>query len=197
SKKSAADPDLRARRRTCLWDLSRSDPRQNRRMSVAAAVIDVGWVNGLAAIRSLGRAGLRVLALDHRPSALGFRSRYAEPVLVPDPVEDEAGFVEAVRALARQSGAALPVFPTHDPPLNALARHLDESLLAPFPAWDRLADIQSKRSQLERATAAGIDVPETRHPRSASEARSAGEELGFPALVKPGDPIGFKRRFRR
>src|SRR5207302_419130 len=86
------------------------------------------------------------------------------------PVEDEAGFVEALRALARRSGAALPVFPTHDPPLNALARHLDESLLAPFPAWDRLADVQSKRSQLERATAAGIDVPETRHPRSASSA---------------------------
>ena len=42
-----------------------------------AVVVDVGWVNGLAAVRSLGRAGVRVLALDHRPSALGFRSRYA------------------------------------------------------------------------------------------------------------------------
>ena len=39
----------------------------------AAVVVDVGWVNGLAAIRSLGRAGVPVLALDHRPSALGFR----------------------------------------------------------------------------------------------------------------------------
>ena len=32
-----------------------------------AVVVDVGWVNGLAAVRSLGRAGIRVLALDHRP----------------------------------------------------------------------------------------------------------------------------------
>jgi hypothetical protein len=44
-------------------------------MTPPAAVIDVGWVNGLAAIRSLGRAGIRVLAVDHRPSALGFRSK--------------------------------------------------------------------------------------------------------------------------
>jgi hypothetical protein len=53
-----------------------------------AVVVDVGWVNGLAAIRSLGRAGIRVLALDHRPSALGFRSRYAEPVETPDPQDE-------------------------------------------------------------------------------------------------------------
>ena len=41
-------------------------------------VVEVAWVNGLAAIRSLGRQGLRVLAVDNRPYALGLRSRYAE-----------------------------------------------------------------------------------------------------------------------
>ena len=46
----------------------------------AAIVVDVGWVNGLAAIRSLGRAGMPVIAVDHRESALGFRSRYAVPI---------------------------------------------------------------------------------------------------------------------
>jgi D-aspartate ligase len=160
-------------------------------------VIDVGWVNGLAAIRSLGRAGVRVLAVDHRPSALGFRSRYAERVVVPDPLEDEAGFIDAVRVLARQAGAALPVFPTHDPGLNALARNLDDSFLAPFPPWEILAAVQSKRSQLERAAEAGVAIPATLHPRSGAEARAAADELGFPVLVKPSDPVGFKRRFRR
>jgi D-aspartate ligase len=162
-----------------------------------AVVVDVGWVNGLAAIRSLGRAGVRVLAVDHRPSALGFRSRYAQRVVVPDPLEDEGGFVEGVRGLARRAERALPVFPTHDPGLNALARHLDDSLLAPFPPWDVLSAVQSKRSQLERAAEAGVDVPATRHPRSGAEARAAADELGLPVLVKPSDPIGFKRRFRR
>src|SRR6058998_3476676 len=65
--------------------------------NIPAAVIDVGWVNGLAAIRSLGRAGVRVLAVDHRPSALGFRSRYAERLLSPDPFEDEHRFVNFIR----------------------------------------------------------------------------------------------------
>jgi predicted ATP-grasp superfamily ATP-dependent carboligase len=127
-------------------------------MSVAAAVIDVGWVNGLAAIRSLGRARIRVLAVDHRPSALGFRSKYAERFLSPDPRADETRFVAFVRALGE-----IVVFPTHDDSLNSLAQHLDDlPVLAPFPAWDVLEGVQSKRGQLEQAAALGIDTPRTR-----------------------------------
>lgn len=162
-----------------------------------AAVVDVGWVNGLAAVRSLGRAGVRVFGVDHRPSALGFRSRYAEPALVPNVAEDEEGFVAAVRELAEHAGGRLVLIPTHDPGLNALARNLDEAFLAPFPAWDVLAAVQSKREQLERAAAADVAVPATRHPGSADEARAAAKEVGLPALVKPSDHVGFKRRFRR
>jgi D-aspartate ligase len=162
-----------------------------------AAVVDVGWVNGLAAIRALGRAGVRVFAVDHRPSALGFRSRYGERVLAPDCVEDEDGFVAALRAVAERADSPVAVFPTHDAPLNALARNLDSSFLVPFPAWETLAAVQNKRSQLERAAAVDVGVPETRYPSSAADARAAADELGLPVLVKPSDPVGFKRRFRR
>jgi predicted ATP-grasp superfamily ATP-dependent carboligase len=162
-------------------------------MSVAAAVIDVGWVNGLAAIRSLGRAGIRVLAVDHRPSALGFRSRYAERFLCPDPHDDETRFVAFIRALGD-----VVVFPTHDESLNALSRYIDDlPVLAPFPAWDTLERVQSKRVQLETAESAGVDIPRTLFPQSVDEAYAAGEQLGLPVLVKPEHPIGFKQRFRR
>jgi len=161
--------------------------------SIPAAVLDVGWVNGLAAVRSLGRAGIRVLAVDHRQSALGFRSRYAEPFVCPDPLADETRFVAFVRAFGE-----VVVFPTHDKELNALARYLDDlPVLAPFPAWELLERVQNKRAQLEEAAAAGIDAPETRYPGSAREARSAATELGLPVLVKPEHPVGFKERFRR
>jgi D-aspartate ligase len=155
-------------------------PRQNRRMSVAAAVIDVGWVNGLAAVRSLGRAGVRVLAVDHRPSALGFRSKYAEPLLSPDPFEDEHRFVNFVRALGE-----VVAFPTHDDSLNAVARYADDlEVLAPFPDWDVLERVQSKRTQLETATSVGIDVPAT-------------DPGTFPVVVKPDRSVEFKRRYKR
>src|SRR5205807_8376424 len=40
-------------------------------------------------------------------------------------------------------------------------------------------------------------TPATRYPASADEARAAAGELGFPVLVKPEHPVGFKQRFRR
>src|SRR3989449_4463411 len=158
-----------------------------------AAVVDVGWVNGLAAIRSLGRAGIRVLAVDHRPSALGFRSRYAEPFLSADSHADPTRFVASIRALGE-----VVVFPTHDGQLNLIAQHLgDLQVLAPFPDWDILEQVQSKRAQFDQALAAGVDVPQTHYPRTAAEARAAAEEIGLPVLVKPEHPVGFKQRFRR
>jgi D-aspartate ligase len=162
-----------------------------------AVVVDVGWVNGLAAIRSLGRAGIRVLALDHRRSALGFRSRYAQPVLTPDP-QDERAFVSFLAGLELDEPA--PLFATHDEPLNAIARGADrlgERFLFPFPRWEVLSRIQSKRSQLEAAERAEVPAPRTAYPASADEAVTAASELGLPVLVKPSSTEGFKRRFGR
>jgi D-aspartate ligase len=160
---------------------------------VTAFVLDVGWVNGLAAIRLLGRAGIRVHAVDHRAGALGFRSRYAVAHRCPDPLAEETAFVEYLAGVGEKG----VLFPTHDPPLNAVARHRDrlEGFLCPFPDWNALERIQDKRVQLERAATADVDAPETRYPSSAGEARAAGNELGYPVLVKPRHPVGFKRRF--
>lgn len=165
-----------------------------------AVVAEVGWVNGLGAIRSLGREGLRVLALDHRSFALGFRSRYAEPHLAPDPLVDERGFIDALHALARDTDEPLPIFPTHDEHLNAIARHADElkdRYRFSFPSWQVLELIQSKRHQLETAERIGLAVPRTFHPASREEAIAAGEELGFPVLIKPSANVGFKAEYRR
>jgi D-aspartate ligase len=159
----------------------------------AALVVDVGWVNGLAAIRSLGRAGVPVIAVDHRESALGFRSRYAVQILSPDP-QDEDAFVACIAALGEELDGPVPLFPTHDEPLNAIARgaaRLGEKFRYPFPPWDVLQRIQSKRGQLEAAEAAGIPVPRW------ATTTSAADELGYPVLVKPSSTEGFKRRFGR
>lgn len=144
-------------------------------------VVGVGWVAGLAAIRSLGRAGVRVLAVDDRRSALGFRSRFAEMRLAP--ARSGAAYVEFLRSL----GGGV-VFPTHDDDLEAIARARDELPFAcPFPGWDVLGAIQDKRRQLVVADEVGLAAPLT--------ADEPTDALGFPVLVKPSDPTAFRRRF--
>ncbi len=149
----------------------------------AAVVVGAGWVAGLAAIRSLGRMGVPVLAVDDRASALGFRSRYADLRLAPDRFGDRAAYVRFLSTL----GEAV-VFPTHDDDLELIARRRDElPFLYPFPGWDVLGPIQDKRRQLGRAAELGIPVPRTSEQPS--------DDLGFPVLVKPADPTVFRRRF--
>jgi predicted ATP-grasp superfamily ATP-dependent carboligase len=167
---------------------------------VPAVVADVGWVNGLAAIRALGRAGVPVVALDRHASALGFRSRYALGLVCPDPVEAEESFARLLAAIGDALGRPAPIFPTHDEELAAVAKAapaLGGSFLCPFPAWNTLERIQRKRVQLEEAQAADVPIPATAYPGSAAEALAAGDDMGYPVLVKPSDPIGFRRRFRR
>lgn len=165
-----------------------------------AVVCEVGWVNGLGAIRSLGRAGIPTIALDHRPWALGFRSRFALPLVAPDPLPDEDGFVSFLLALAEKLGRPAPIFPTHDEHLNSLARRradLGDRFLYPFPTWEVLEPLQSKRHQLATAEKLGMGAPATVHPRSLDEARTAVAEIGFPVFVKPSDNIVFKRVHKR
>jgi D-aspartate ligase len=177
--------------------------RIERRLAGSAAapalVVDVGWVNGLGAMRLLARAGVRVLALDHKPSALGFRSRCGLPVRTPDPLAHEQ-FAAFLAELVALLPAPAPVFPTHDDVLEGVARAapaLAERLLYPFPPWERRELRQRQRWQLERAAEAGVAAPRTVTPADATEVQAAMREVGLPLLVKPSEPVGFRRRFGR
>jgi predicted ATP-grasp superfamily ATP-dependent carboligase len=164
-----------------------------------AVVVNVGWVNGVAAIRSLGRAGVPVVALDRSPSALGLRSRYATGLVCPDPVRDEARFVELLVRVGDALGRPAPILPTHDEELKVIARNaatLGDRFLYPFPA-PLIEQIQRKRFQLEQAHIAGVPIPETAYPQSSAEALVHAADIGYPLLVKPSEPDGFKRLHRR
>ena len=161
-----------------------------------AIVLEVGWVNGLGAIQSLARAGVRVLALDHRPFAIGLRSRYCLPLVCPDPYAEEQRFAAFLSELVELLPAPTPIFATHDDGLASISRalpDLDGKLLCPAPDAAKLDVLQQKRWQLARAAEAKVAAPLTLYPGSASEAREAAKEVGFPLFVKPSEPIAFRK----
>src|SRR5207237_8573993 len=132
--------------------------------------------------------------------ALGFSSRYATPVIAPDPVADEDGFVEVLARLGAGFERLVPVFATHDEHMNSIVRRraeLSPLYRIPSPPWETLERIQDKAHQIDEALAIGVPVPETRYPRSAADAVAAAREIGFPVLMKPADNIQFKRSDRR
>ena len=165
-----------------------------------AVVLDVSFVNGLEAIRSLAAAGAPVIAVDHRPGALGFRSRLAHHVALARP-EGRGGLRRlpgrARRALLLRAGGRVPdprraaggrsrATPRGSPPTSCRA--------AAGTCSSRCsASATSTRSRRARASASRSRSRPTARPRRAVAAAA----LSYPAVVKPGDPIPFKRRFGR
>ena len=143
-------------------------------------------VGALATIRSLGRAGVRVVAVHQAAQALGFRSRYSERWICPDPRGDEQGFVDSLLALGERLGGPVPIFPIADPHLYAIARNFDRlrhRFLLAFPEPERLERLRDKRVQVEVAAAAGLTVPRT--------VDIPDDDLVYPVLVKSSDSPGF------
>jgi D-aspartate ligase len=160
-------------------------------MTRPAVVLNVGWVPGISAVQTLGRAGVPVHAVDHRPDALGFRSRYVHARHVsPRRIDDADRWIEHLVELGDTLGLPAPVFALADDDLNTFATardRLGDRFLCPFPDWPVLARVQDKRHQVERARALGVPVPRT--------SAEPTDELGFPVLVKPSQPDAFRLAF--
>jgi predicted ATP-grasp superfamily ATP-dependent carboligase len=151
-------------------------------------VLDADNRHSLVCIRSLGRAGVRVGALDTRPHAPGFASRWcAVSGLVPDSGHEPDAFVDAVIDRVERHGARV-LISTDDGSIHALRcrrsaveRHVRLAL-----AHERALELAvAKDSTLAIAADLGIAVPRSIPVTGAAEARGAARQLGFPVVVKP------------
>ena len=159
---------------------------------VPAVVVGAGWAPGLSAIRSLGRAGVPVYAVDTARVRIGFHSRYAAARSRPPGSATTSASRAGSRSSATRIGRPAPIFPTHDEDA--------EHDRAPAPTCSAAASStrsragtcssrSSKRHQLEARAAQRACRPRVRAdgPQRTSSA--------IPVLVKPSDPVGFRRRF--
>ena len=138
--------------------------------------------NGLSVIQSLGRRGVEVRALDARRS-IGTYSRFGRYSWVPDPLVDEAGFIQALWRY-RESVDQNPVLiPTNDHWAEALARHKQE-LSCGFECCVSDHDIVSLLLDKERfgrwGQSTGLPVPRV----WAVDEGLSDPELPFPIAVK-------------
>ena len=151
-------------------------------------VTDAGRGSAIAVIRSLGRAGLSVIAADEDSRSAGFRSRYAgERVVYPDPAVEPDAVVELLRAAAVDRGVDL-IIPVSDELLLPLARARDRfegvcALAAPDDA--ALAQVIDKWATLELALRIAVPVPRTTLAETTGDALAAAAQLGWPVVLKP------------
>lgn len=164
-----------------------------------AVVIGVSWVNGLGLIRSLGQAGVPVLALNPRPDAIGFPSRYVtERFICPDPGKEEEAFLDFMDRVGERLAKRAVLFLTRDQDVSTVSRNqarLARHYQVPFAAWDVLRAIVNKPGQYRVARKLGVPLPVTAFPHDRTEAARAADKVPYPAIIKPAYHVEFSKRF--
>lgn len=150
-------------------------------------VLDANQRSALAVIRSLGRHGLRVIAADHRPHAIGAASRYvATSMRYSDPATSPGAFVRDIVTAASRLDIDI-VIPATDLTTMLLASQPDlcNSVRLAAPKADSYETLTDKARLLELATRLAIPAPVTRVARTPAAVVSAARDVGFPVVLKP------------
>lgn len=145
----------------------------------------------LATVRSLGRAGYRVVVCSPRPRSLAGASRHAaRAIAVRDPLREPGAYVQDVTAaLARERVDVL--LPVSEQSLRAVLP-LDLASLGvrvPFPADAVFRRVSDKHALLQAARQAGLDVPAQHVLEHADDARRVPPGLTFPLVIKPSRSV--------
>jgi predicted ATP-grasp superfamily ATP-dependent carboligase len=152
------------------------------------------YETGLAVARSLGRAGIRVYGVDFKPD-IGFRSRFVEPAICPNPLEDTDAFLLYLERLAYRFDVKPVVFIASDDFLLSVSRarsRLARSCLLLLPPEIVVEAIEDKLAQAQLAARAGVRVPETFCGADLTSRREI-EAVPLPAILKGRHVTGWRR----
>jgi predicted ATP-grasp superfamily ATP-dependent carboligase/protein-tyrosine-phosphatase len=142
----------------------------------------------LAIVRSLGRLGLDVHLASFEGSLVTRHSRYvAQRHALGHPLEDEAGFVDALRRLLAATPFDL-VVPTSDKSLVPLMAYRDEiARLSRFVApSDRGFRVTNRKDEtIALAASCGLRVPQTVRVENPAEADRVAFPFSYPVVLKP------------
>jgi predicted ATP-grasp superfamily ATP-dependent carboligase len=158
-------------------------------------VLDASMKQSLAAVRSLGKAGLRVAAgestaqLQSGLPLPAFRSRYCQrSVVLPDLITDEAGFADALTEFVRDCSPRV-ILPSGDITIAVLRRHRDQlaalGATVALPAEAALDVANDKDRTLALAGQLGIPYPRSVRIAALDDLPAAVAEFGFPFVLKP------------
>jgi len=157
-------------------------------MTKTKAIVFGCYVNGLSIIRSLGRKGIPVVAVDYDKNTIGLYSKYAhESIIAPDPKVSSEKFLSFLFDNANKWKNGI-LIPTDDYVLDILSKNkkeLSSYYTIPVPDWEITKNIVNKERTYEIAKELNIPIPKTFFPDSMEYLKTQKEEFEYPCILKP------------
>jgi predicted ATP-grasp superfamily ATP-dependent carboligase len=157
-----------------------------------AIILDGEQRSALAATRSLGRKGIKVIVGAEIAPALSSCSRYCgKSFLYPPPYSDPAGFMQTLRGFTEKTPGSI-LFPMTDVTMTEILLNrteLPEGIVMPFVDYEKYMQVTDKIKLFRLARELNLPIPTT-FLSTEFESRDglveSVERSGFPVVVKPG-----------
>jgi predicted ATP-grasp superfamily ATP-dependent carboligase len=151
-------------------------------------VTDGYWRKTVAAVRALGRMGLRVTVGESTYLAPAIFSRYCyRRVRTPSPVLQPSHYLDFLEDYLNHHPHQV-LMPMEEETLLLLAQHRQRFASItrlPFAAYDNLLIARDKLKVIRKAADLGIPVPTTYEISTIEQAKPLGGQLQYPVVVKP------------
>ncbi len=166
-----------------MIDLAIKDPRQ-----IRVFITDGYWRKTVAAVRALGRMGLRVTVSESTYLAPALFSRYCyRRVRSPSPVLQPSQYLDFLEDYLTHHPHQV-LMPMEEDTLLLLAQNRERFARLtrlPFAAYDNLLFARDKLKVLRQAEALDIPTPKTYEITSIDEIDPLAGQLQYPVVVKP------------
>jgi predicted ATP-grasp superfamily ATP-dependent carboligase len=149
----------------------------------------ITWARGgssLSAIRSLGKRGIRIVAIDSIKSSPGFYSKFTDKaILFMERSSDLNAYEYSLKRIFDRE-RCLTVFPMDEITAYVLSKHKHEfeekrNIEMPWPEYEQLKIAQDREKLLKLAADLGMPIP-----RCCTIQRVERGELDGPWVIKPG-----------
>lgn len=159
--------------------------------SVPVVILKVADYGALGVMRSLGRLGIAVYAVNADSNAPGFRSRYCSGEFIWDvegaPAEVSVGFL---LELARKIGGCPMLIPTGDVPNAFVAEHTDvlkQAFIFAVPPPELIRSLGNKKEMYFLCRKLGFPTARTAFPQSKEDVLNFLGTVTFPIMLKAID----------
>lgn len=150
-------------------------------------MLDARARQSLVVVRSLGRRGCRIAALETYDGVPAFSSRWCQRKIVSPTDEGSDDYVAAIERVL-DTGAPRVLIPAADGTIEALRRHrerLERRVSIALAREPGLGIAINKEQTLAIASQFGMNVPRSVTVRGMDDVSAALREIGLPAVVKP------------
>lgn len=154
-------------------------------------LLDAGFRQALAAMRSLGKHGLSIAALATRETlpVPAFSSRWCMQKFVSPASENTPQYLEELRPLLRAISPRV-LIPSSDGTIELIRQHraeLEQYTRIALASESALQIAVSKEQTLEIARQLGLAIPKGVSITTVEEVAAVLREVGLPAVIKPSE----------